>query len=84
MYCNRRRLTIDKMEDVCSFAVKEAEKSGAEYAEAYMTKNKESEVFIENNDLKQLKNHKNCGLGIRVFVDGSLGFSYVNILERTH
>jgi PmbA protein len=72
------------MEDVCSFAVKEAEKSGAQYAEAYMTKNKESEVFIENNDLKQLKNHKNCGLGIRVFVDGSLGFSYVNILEREH
>lgn len=72
------------MEDVCSFAVKEAEKGGAQYAEAYMTKNKESEVFIENNDLKQLKNHKNCGLGIRVFVDGSLGFSYVNILEREH
>lgn len=70
------------MEDVCSFAVREAEKRGAEYAEAYMTKSKESEVFIENNDLKQLKYHKNSGLGIRVFVDGSLGFSSVNVLER--
>lgn len=82
MYCNYRRFTVDKMEDVCSFAVREAEKRGAEYAEAYMTKSKESEVFIENNDLKQLKYHKNSGLGIRVFVDGSLGFSSVNVLER--
>jgi PmbA protein len=47
-----------------------------------MTKNKESEVFIENNDLKQLKYDKNSRLGIRVFVNGSLGFSSVNILER--
>ena len=81
-YCNYRRFTVDMMEDVCSFAVREAEKRGAEYAEAYMTKSKESEVFIENNDLKQLKYHKNSGLGIRVFVDGSLGFSSVNVLER--
>src|SRR6185312_9225787 len=77
---SQQRLT--GVEVICSFAVREAEKRGAEYAEAYMTKSKESEVFIENNDLKQLKYHKNSGLGIRVFVDGSLGFSSVNVLER--
>ena len=47
-----------------------------------MTKSKESEVFIENNDLKQLKYHKNSGLGIRVFVNGSLGFSSTNVIRK--
>ena len=53
MHCNYRRFAIGKLEDICSFAVREAEKRGAEYTEVYMAKNKESEVFIENNDLKQ-------------------------------
>jgi PmbA protein len=72
------------MEDICSFVLKEAEKRGADYCEAYGASNKESEVFIENNDLKQSKSHKTDGLGIRVFVNGSLGFSSTNILEKEH
>ena len=72
------------MEDICSFVLKEAEKRGADYCEAYGVSNKESEVFIENNDLKQSKSHKTDGLGIRVFVNGSLGFSSTNILEKEH
>ena len=72
------------MEDICSFVLKEAEKRGADYCEAYGVSNKESEVFIENNDVKQSKSHKTDGLGIRVFVNGSLGFSSTNILEKEH
>ena len=84
MHCNYRGFTVSKLEDICCFAVREAEKRGAEYAEAYVTKNKEAEVLIENNDLKQSKYNKNSGLGVRVFVKGSLGFSSINILEREH
>ena len=84
MRCNYRRFAIGKLEDICSFAVREAEKRGAEYTEVYMARNKESEVLIENNDLKQSKSHKSSGLGIRVFVRGSVGFSSVNILEKEH
>ncbi|HKG71793.1 MAG TPA: TldD/PmbA family protein [Nitrososphaeraceae archaeon] len=72
------------MEDICNFVLREAEKNGANYCEAYGVSNKESEVFIENNDLKQSKSHRTGGLGIRVFVNGSLGFSSTNILEREH
>ncbi len=79
-----RRFAVGKLEEICSFAVREAEKRGAEYTEDIWSRNKESEVFIENNDLKQSKSHKSSGLGIRVFVNGSLGFSSVNILEREH
>jgi PmbA protein len=70
------------LEDICSFVLREAENKGADYSEAYGVSNKESEVFIENNDLKQSKSHRTGGLGIRVFVNGSLGFSSTNILEK--
>jgi PmbA protein len=84
MQCDYRRSAIGKMEDICSFVLKEAEKRGADYCEAYGVSNKESEVLIENNDLKQSKSHKTDGLGIRVFVNGSLGFSSTNILEKEY
>lgn len=70
------------MEDICYFVVREAEKRGSEYTEAYVTKNKEAEVFIENNDLKQSKYHNSGRLGIRVFVNGSLGFASINTLKK--
>ncbi len=79
-----RRSAVGKLEDICSFVLKEAEKRGADYCEAYGVSNKESEVFIENNDLKQSKSHRTDGLGIRVFLNGSLGFSSTNVLEKEH
>jgi PmbA protein len=72
----------DEIDSFLSFAITKAENSGAQYAEVYMLKNRELEVFLENNDLKQSKYHKSSILGIRVFVDGSLGFSSINSLER--
>ena len=84
MQCDYRRSTVGKLEDICNFVLREAEKNGVNYCEAYGVSNKESEVFIENNDLKQSKSHRTGGLGIRVFVNGSLGFSSTNILEREH
>jgi PmbA protein len=72
------------LEDICSFAVREAEKKGAEYAEAYAIRNKEYEVFMENNDLNQAKSDTTERLGIRVFLKRSVGFSSVNIMLRDH
>lgn len=68
--------------ETCSYAVKEALKQGAEEAEAYTSLDREAEVFIENNDLKQVKSHKIGSIGIRVFVKNSLGFASVNSLEN--
>jgi PmbA protein len=77
-----REYNIDNDETCLSFAVTKAEQSGAQYAEVYMVKNRELEVFVENNDLKQSKYHKSSTIGIRVLVGGSLGFSSINTLER--
>src|SRR5215831_10632988 len=70
------------IENICEFAVKEAEKCGATEAEAYAMTNRESEVSLENNDIKQAKSHTTGGLGIRVFVNRRLGFSYANTLTE--
>jgi PmbA protein len=68
--------------DACSTAVKEAVKNGATDAEVYGVNSKESEVIIENNDLKQSKLHEISSLGIRVLVGSSQGFSSVNVFEK--
>ena len=44
--------------------------------------NNESEVFIENNDVKQAKSQNFSSIGIRVILDGSVGFYSVNNLAK--
>ncbi len=68
--------------DTCFYAVKEASKQNADEVEAYALFEREAEVFLENNDLKQVKSHKIGGIGVRVFVKNSLGFASVNSLEK--
>jgi PmbA protein len=74
--------TLLSLIDACSTAVREAVRNGATDAEAYGLSSKESEVIIENNDLKQSKSHEIGNLGIRVLVGSSQGFSSVNVFEK--
>jgi PmbA protein len=74
--------TLLSLIDACSTAVREAVRNGATDAEAYGVSSKESEVIIENNDLKQSKSHEIGNLGIRVLVGSSQGFSSVNVFEK--
>lgn len=70
------------MLDVLRYAIKEAESQGADDAEAYAAVSAESEVFIENNDLKQAKSQAISSIGIRVLLNGSVGFYSVNRLSK--
>ncbi len=60
--------------DLLRYAIKQAEALGASDAEAYGATNNESEIFIENNDIKQAKSQRTQSIGIRVVLDGSIGF----------
>jgi PmbA protein len=71
------------MLDLLHYAVKQAETFGASDAEAYAATNNESEVFIENNDLKQAKSQSISSIGIRVVVDRSIGFYSINNLAKS-
>src|SRR4051812_1417599 len=68
--------------DLLHYAIKQAETLGASDAEAYAATNSESEVFIENNDVKQAKSQSVSSIGIRVILDGSIGFYSVNDLAK--
>jgi PmbA protein len=69
--------------DLLHYAIKQAEIFGASDAEAYAATNNESEVFIENNDVKQAKSQSVSSIGIRVVLDGSIGFYSINDLAKS-
>jgi PmbA protein len=70
------------LQDILRYAIREAEAQGASDAEAFAAASTESEVFIENNDIKQAKSQKASSIGIRVLLGGSAGFYSVNSLEK--
>jgi PmbA protein len=78
---NRRatRLTLDLLR----LAIKQAESLGASDTEVYAATTNESEVFIENNDIKQAKSQAISSMGIRVVLDGSTGFYSTNDLAKS-
>jgi PmbA protein len=82
MQGNDRR-TARVILDLLQYAVKQAETLGASDAEAYGATNNESEVFIENNDVKQAKSQRTSSIGIRVVLDGSIGFYSTNDLAKS-
>jgi PmbA protein len=69
--------------DLLRHAIKQAEALGASDAEAYGATNNESEIFIENNDIKQAKSQRTQSIGIRLVLDGSIGFYSINDLTKS-
>ena len=69
--------------DLLHYAVGQSEALGASNAEAYGGTSMESEAFIENNDVKQAKSQETSAIGIRVLLDGSLGFYSINNLTKS-
>src|ERR687891_2210813 len=82
MHSNDRR-TARVILDLLKYAVKQVETLGARDAEAYGAINNESEVFIENNDVKQAKSQRMSSIGIRVVLNGSIGFYSTNNLAKS-
>jgi PmbA protein len=68
--------------DLMRYAIRQAEALGAGDCEVYAAASSESEVFIENNDVKQAKSQKTSSMGIRVLLGGSVGFYSINSLTK--
>jgi PmbA protein len=82
MHSDNRRATR-LTQDLLRLAIKQAESLGASDAEVYAATTNESEVFIENNDVKQAKSQAISSMGIRVALDGSTGFYSTNDLAKS-
>lgn len=68
-------MAIDYM-DKAQMAVERAQKLGATMAEAYITSGQELSIEVSNQQVEAMKMANEHGLGVRVIVDGKMGFSY--------
>ena len=58
--------------------VKKAIKSGADEAEVFLENNREFELSVRNGDVENIKQSTSNGIGLTVFKDKRLGFSYTS------
>lgn len=68
--------------DIPLYAVAEAEKAGAEYAEARLQAKKDIMVAIRNGQQEPIVTSESFGLGVRVIKEGGLAFSATNVLDK--
>jgi PmbA protein len=61
--------------------VSKALKAGADAAEIYITAGRNLSVNILNNEIETIEEADSAGVGVRVIVGGSLGFSYSNSMD---
>ncbi len=70
------------MEDLIEFAVDYAQQNGANYSEARFQSKDGTNIIVKNGELQGVSVIKDSGIGIRVLVDGGMGFASTNILEK--
>ncbi len=63
-------------------AVDYGESLGAEYVEARFVNSKNENYFARNGDFLSIQEKSSRGLGIRVLVDGCVGFGSVDVLTK--
>jgi PmbA protein len=74
----RARLDRAALLALCDRGVQAARDAGAQDAEVYAESSAEVEVSLQKNDLDQVRVADEVQFGVRVFVDGRLGFATAN------
>lgn len=74
----RATLDRDQLLALCEQGVAAAQKAGADAAEVYAESSAEAEVSLQKNDLDQVRTTEEVTLGVRVFIDGRVGFATAN------
>ncbi len=70
------------MEDLLNLVLKRGAELGASYVEARFQADYQSEVLLKNGVPEVSADSVDKGIGLRLLVEGSLGFAYVNRLDR--
>jgi len=70
------------LEELTEFAVNHAESLGAEYAEARFQCDIQESIILKNGVPEAIVLEENRGIGIRVLVNGALGFASTNKLRK--
>jgi len=75
-------LHLEEARYLAEYALKQAELMGASYAEARTHSTRGREYALKNGEPQPSFFGESFGIGIRVIVDGSLGFSATNSMKR--
>ncbi len=67
-------------QEIAEKVIKEAVKLGVEEAEAFLENNREFELEVRNGDVETVKQSTTKGIGLTVYKDKKLGFSYTSDL----
>lgn len=70
------------MEDIIGFIINQARSMGAEYAEARLQIDLRESIILKNGVLEATVFEESRGVGIRVLLDGALGFASINTLRK--
>ncbi len=70
------------MEDLIEFALDLALKMGASYAEARYQENDGMNFSLKNGELQGVGVTKTSGIGVRVLLNGGMGFASTNLLDK--
>ncbi len=71
------------MEDILKYAVEYGLSQGASFVEARFENSIENNILLRNGIVESIALSSSRGVGIRILVDGALGFSSTNILDKT-
>ncbi len=72
----------EKLLAIGNYAVKRAEKIGADQVEAYAALSKSFNIHVENNAVKAASRESDGGCGVRSVIDNAIGFAYVTTLRE--
>jgi PmbA protein len=67
-------------QEIAEKVIKEAIKMGVEEAEAFLENNREFQLEVRNGDVETVKQSTTKGIGLTVYKDKKLGFSYTSDL----
>ncbi|HIP88398.1 MAG TPA: TldD/PmbA family protein, partial [Thermococcus paralvinellae] len=70
------------MHELVEFAVERALELGAKYAEARFEEHEGMSISMKNGNPEGLSIRADRGIGIRVLVNGGMGFASTNVLTR--
>jgi len=70
------------LEDIAHYIIDSARNMGAEYAEARLQTDLRESIVMKNGVLEASVLEESRGVGIRILVDGSLGFASTNSMRR--
>jgi len=73
---------MSRLEELTEFAVNYAESLGAEYAEARFQRDVQESIMLKNGVPEAVVLEEKRGIGIRVLINGALGFASTNKLTK--